>query len=411
MRLAGLAFVILGCGRIGFDPTGVVVTTDGDGGVIVPPDHILVQTTAGAAIVAETDGSRYVANETGTALVPATSPTTLHVVFTSNTIDTEVFTAVGVDPGSNLVVGRGVGVASNPTHMTVTLPAAANATQYAIRGGEACVQGGLQTTPGVSVAFQAGCSGTGAHLIAFALQMQTVIGYLDLGTVTLATNGTFTATGSWSALVTYTLAVHGADVIDGQTVGEQLLELDTGSAGGISLDPTDSSPAGTVTGGGVTLASSPIPPFANELVLTAMPTMTTSTTLTLHPALAPGSNTVDASAMLPLLAAPTYSNTTIGATWPAPPPTSADFVIYKASVMKADSTFIGWTIYAPPTTTSVTFPALPADLDPVPEPGEVYYGSDVFLVDVLGLDRKAAWAVVYDGSAPAGVATSWRSSF
>jgi hypothetical protein len=58
--------------------------------------------------------------------------------------------------------------------------------------------------------------------------------------------------------------------------------------------------------------------------------------------------------------------------------------------VKLDGSYISWDAYAPPMTTTLTYPSLPADVGLAPEPNVTYYYVSVTLVDVIGVDRKAA---------------------
>jgi hypothetical protein len=53
-----------------------------------------------------------------------------------------------------------------------------------------------------------------------------------------------------------------------------------------------------------------------------------------------------------------------------------------------------WDVFAPPTTTTVSYPILPAEFGLEWDPLGAYFISTVSLVDVIGIDRKTTLGLI-----------------
>jgi hypothetical protein len=386
-----------GCGHLDFERS--------DAGV-VPPGQIAVH-FAGGGIVLVDNGSgydRYPTDAQDDAVFTASAPTTFHVV---NVPASEVWSVLDVDPGTFVSLKTNLAVEPNGGAMAVTLPTSPGADEYWLRA-DRCVVPGPSPSPTWTLQFPASCAGTTVHLIALASASLTLKDYIDLGSVPLVDNTAIQPVVGWTPPSTYSVTFSGLP-----TTADPLFvlsrRLEPARTGSIDLDLVQP-PEVSISGGTAAIMRS-LPPLVNELHLViglaGGPTGSTQMDLAmLTPTIAPGQTSIDASAMLPPLANLTTSTTTVGASWSATSAARADLVWVSMLFMTANGNFITWDWWAPPTMTSATYPSLPADIGLAAEPNVNYYSAGVQLIDVIGIDRRAALGLIDTGFAFGSIAVN-----
>jgi hypothetical protein len=386
--IPGLA-LLAACGRLGFD----VVDPGGEGGVVVAPDHIAVTLDgsagpiAGAYVAVERGGSFTVlqTDASGFASFAAAGPTTFHAGYKVAITDSWLlYSAIDVDPGTLVAFGARAGHAVERSRMSIVLPAFVGASAYAILG-PSCIYDVSSASTTVNVAFATDCAGTPVQLVALEIESGEAGNYLDLGSVIVTDGATLAASGPWQPAAGYTASVTNLPAgANSASVDFQYVDSSRDERTLLHFRSSRTfAPSGALS------VLHQIPPSANAVIIeAASPTAEAVSTWIDARSLAAGSNAIDASAMLPLVASVTPGVSPLSLRWSAPSTGTATTIIAGGTLISSTTTStLAWTFYAPATTTQVVFPALPPQLQNDIAGMLSWYTTSFFLVDVTGETR------------------------
>jgi hypothetical protein len=363
-----IVLVVAGCGRIGFDrhtPTEVL-----DGDASIPSDEIAIELKSeyglgpvnGADVLVDRGGSldRFKTDQDGVAFVPATTPTTIHVLFDRINEGSpgywRIFTLVAVPPGTVVRLGDRPDPALFSA--SITVPTTSGNPDYQLRVARHCGNSAYATSHTFVLEYYAYCSTTPIHAVVTTRPAGTGASWYDAGTISLSEFPSPTIpTGTYVAMAMYTLQL--TNVPAGlPSLTPELAQVSTDGADYFELDrPTSvANPTPTTT---LQIAAMP---GTNELrlIATGASANPASTTSQLAP-IAPVGTTLafDAGGLLPLLDTLVLDPSGSHAQWGpsiTPPPGPA-IVAFDAQVGQD-----AWTSYLPVGATDVTFPSLPSDL-------------------------------------------------
>jgi len=368
-----LGIALAGCGRFGFanmpgppddgeppEMITLVVTSDEYGS-----DKIGTPISGATVLVEHADGvasDRLVTDGTGTAQFPAAGVTASHVVFKGE-LGWRLYTVAIAHAGTIELGSRPE--AGGLHRMSFTLPSNAS-TSYTVRVPQRCASPAQFSSPSVTLDYAAECEGQAVRVIAFsrtsAANPRDV--YLDAGRVTL-TNGTARQlAGSYQEVTPHTLK------LTNLPAGTDSVTVQIGTRSGVDLTPLSASSDGAtsvVSDATVVASAAPGGDTLGVLASPALPVQYSSSTAWILPATIAVQQTIDATAMLPLFTSLAVNQP------PAIGWTSAGSGGTLLAVA-ANAGTVQWDAYLEPSATSLSFPALPADLG-VPVPKAFDYAS------------------------------------
>lgn len=376
----GVVLALAACGRLGFqagpgdddadlgDTITLVVTSDEylsePAGLPIRDATVLVD--RGGDVLERTS-----TDDTGTVQFAASGAVAYHVVYPGDR-GWRVYTAEAPRPGTFELGGR---TAFNLNRsMTVTVPAGPGTGLYALRVPEQCAIPGSSSTPAFTFSFNPACEGRAVRMVAFSRTDLDTASYLDAGMVTLVDGATHNATGTYQPATAVAIEVSnlpgGVIEVGGDVVARAGADLTSLLPFGLAVFPqgTSATVMNIMAAGGNAVRVD----VYLDLVDYA------STVSHIRPATVAATTRLDVATLLPPFTSLTFDRLPVlswtggssGGSWIA---------------VEAITGMLQWNAYVSPSATSVTFPALPADLG-VPTPS----AFDVVLVTKLDVPGVTA---------------------
>jgi hypothetical protein len=375
-----LVLALASCGRVGFGDSGVVMGEPGDASPGEPGDASPVgpaptidlamatdengavmsgRPIAGATVLVDRGTGSYERLTTDVHGALSMNPDGViayHVVY-PNGGDWRIYTVATGTTGPIVLGGNAAPRSSKP--MTFVLPSGPSP-WFTVHVPEQCMVLPEYNAPTVMASYDASCEGRTVRAIAFnAVNDLSSARYVDAGTVKLVEGTRFVASGSYAAEVAHTIKV--SNVPDPVTsVEAEILGRDQADLTRMAFD--DVIPTSSVTNHAATLTTTTAP-GGNALRITAYndipsPSTFLSWTQRIAPAQIGSTVLFDAAALLPpfqSLAVKEPNVSWTGATGGT------------VTIVEVSTGNVKWDAFLAPTATSLTFPAIPADLGvPVP---------------------------------------------
>jgi hypothetical protein len=328
--------------------------------VIVMSDEYLAEPAgrpiSGATVLIERDGAvmRIVTDDLGTARFAAVGVRAYHVVYRGE-LGWRIYTAAAPRPGTFEYGGR---PAFNLSHrMTLSIPGGGAADSFAVTLPDRCAVLVASPSPNFTFDYNPVCSGDAVRVLAFRLPPQAPE-YLDAGLVTLANGSTRVVTGTYQTAFLRTVEITNLPVGTANVYADVVVRSGEDL---VRLTPV-SSPV-TTLGLPTATASTFAAPGGDALHVRAfleLPGASSSSSERIAPMTIAGTTQFDASTMLPPF-------TQVSADGLASLSWAGGGTTGTLLAVEATAGMLQWNAYTDPSATSVTFPALPADLG-VPRP-------------------------------------------
>ncbi|HEX7841387.1 MAG TPA: hypothetical protein VF469_28105 [Kofleriaceae bacterium] len=367
-RRLALAIVLAGCGRVGFQDVGSGSGGDGGGGGTGDTITLVLASDAsssgpagtplaGATVLIERAGGtdRIATDATGTAQFSAAGVVAWHVAIRQGQ-GWRIYTMVG-PPSGTIELGRRPDSGTNHT-MTFVVPDNGSSSFW-LHLPEACGFPPKEGSATFTLGYDPACEGKTTRVIAFTRPPNAAQDrYLDAGAVTLTSGATRTVTGSYAALPTYPIQVSNLPSL-ASSVGAGIY-----ARTGLDLTLLGGDFASATPQGGAATVSATAAPGGNALWISTqgnLPIQYSSSSDRIVPSMITAQTSFDARTMVPLFDSLVLTR----------PPTMAwtggegQGTILAVEITSGQ---VQWDAYLAPSATSVTFPALPADLGaPVPQ--------------------------------------------
>jgi hypothetical protein len=427
--------LLLGCGRVGFSPAGdggagptvdSVITGDavpvGEVSItVLAPDELASagQPLANVAVLVNDSASQrmFTTNSAGNVVVPVTGSVSVHVVYSPSQLGAtspswRVYSIFDVGGGTAITLGGHAGTTT--VSAMVDMPSRTATPNYVLLGPSACEISGIGGNQ-LSVTVQNSCTDEAIEAYAGAYNGSgALVAWISAPSLVLSSSATAAITGTWTNTLNYTLSLSGipanasgvsAELGDVTTSGDFLaINGSDAAAGGTVVVP------GTMSAGGVAIVANSM----SSVVATYRRTSVSSRFLPMT--LNPGAYNVNA-ALLPFVTSIATDATERTIAWGGDGIGSAQLVAAYETISWG-STSLVWTAYAPPTTTTLGFPSLPASFAAaVPATSATWGWPALSLIEIVGSNAATmlgsidlewrGWTGGYGPSLPpAGLATS-----